>query len=369
MDIGKYLEEMKDFQRNLFDYLSEKDVTEENFEKLIKILKNQFNSQNKEQIKEILFLILHASINIYRFPGFFDRIDQLLEKIKEDLYRLFTHEEICIFFESNRRILLFFIKDDKSFYQSMVQNKLFKANISLDIETLMKHQQSGENETQICKLIRGDCYDDFIIYVNQTNTPLSAVIETSEFETNSFLIENQPTLIEYAAFYGSHQIFQFLRISGVEMTGNIWLYAMHGNNGEIIHSLEENGIHPADTSYRECLEMSVRFNSEDISSYIQSNLLKNVNDKNFLYFPYNFQYRNYCLFPETVNNSYSFYFLCKYNYVFLVRSLLEINQVNVNSMTILHLINLNKIPKLFFSFDISNIVDLNGILKSNIKSL
>ena len=214
----------------------------------------------------------------------------------------------------------------------------------------MKHQQSGENETQICKLIRGDCYDDFIIYVNQTNTPLSAVIETSEFETNSFLIENQPTLIEYAAFYGSYQIFQFLRISGVEMTGNIWLYAMHGKNGEIIHSLEENGIHPADASYRECLEMSVRFNSEDISSYIQSNLLKNVNDKNFLYFPYNFQYRNYCLFPETVNNSYSFYFLCKYNYVFLVRNLLEINQVNVNSMTILHLIYLNKIPKLFFFF-------------------
>lgn len=35
MDIGKYLEEMKDFQRNLFDYLSEKDDTEENFQELI----------------------------------------------------------------------------------------------------------------------------------------------------------------------------------------------------------------------------------------------------------------------------------------------------------------------------------------------
>ena len=54
------------------------------------------------------------------------------------------------------------------------------------------------------------------------------------------------TLIEYSAFYGSIQIFNFLRMNNVELSPSLWLYAIHGNNAELIHLLEENKVEPKD---------------------------------------------------------------------------------------------------------------------------
>ena len=72
----------------------------------------------------------------------------------------------------------------------------------------------GENDSYICHLIRNDSIEKFVIFVNQTNLNLSSQIKSSIFETNLFLIKNdETTLIEYAAFFGSIQIFQYLSSS------------------------------------------------------------------------------------------------------------------------------------------------------------
>ena len=57
--------------------------------------------------------------------------------------------------------------------------------------------------------------------------------------------ENKITLIEYADFFGSIQIFNYLRKNGAELESSLWIYAVHGQNPEIINFLEENKIFPS----------------------------------------------------------------------------------------------------------------------------
>ena len=52
--------------------------------------------------------------------------------------------------------------------------------------------------------------------------------------------KKKPTLIEYAAFNGSIQIFQYLKMNKVELNEELWSYAIHSGNAQIIHLLEEN---------------------------------------------------------------------------------------------------------------------------------
>ena len=56
--------------------------------------------------------------------------------------------------------------------------------------------------------------------------PLTSKIKESFFETNPYLLENKEnmTLIEYAAFFGSIQIIQFLNLSSVPLKTSLWMY-------------------------------------------------------------------------------------------------------------------------------------------------
>ena len=63
-------------------------------------------------------------------------------------------------------------------------------------------------------------------------------ISSSFYETNSFLLKKKTiSLIEYSAFFGSIQIFQFLVFNNVDLNDDLWFYAIHGKNAEIIYDL------------------------------------------------------------------------------------------------------------------------------------
>ena len=95
-------------------------------------------------------------------------------------------------------------------------------------------RREGENENQICKLIRNDMIDEFIVYVNKHNVSIDSSIKDSIYETNCFLIKNQIisgtdrisylnrlTPIKYAAFFGSIQIFKYLKLNGADLSPSI----------------------------------------------------------------------------------------------------------------------------------------------------
>ena len=64
-------------------------------------------------------------------------------------------------------------------------------------------------------MIRKDLIKEFLVFVNKKELNLDSKLKSSIYETNSFLIKNESiTLIEYTAFYGSIQIFQYLQKNG-----------------------------------------------------------------------------------------------------------------------------------------------------------
>ena len=128
------------------------------------------------------------------------------------------------------------------------------SNFHKNQTNFFEKRKIGENDDSLCTIIRKDIVEDFVIYVNKRNLPLSIQIQPSIFETNSFLLDKNPTLIEYAAFFGSIQIFNYLKTNSVDLTPSLWIYAIHSNNAEIISILENNRIEPDNSSYSELIK-------------------------------------------------------------------------------------------------------------------
>lgn len=123
--------------------------------------------------------------------------------------------------------------------EQILKKKLLEINSTI-FDDFDKKRLIGQNDSYICSLIQNDSIDEFIVYMNQTNLSLlETVIEPSIFETNHFLIKKEPaSLIDYAAFYGSISIFNYLRLNGANLDKAMWIYTIHSNNPEIIHILE-----------------------------------------------------------------------------------------------------------------------------------
>ena len=259
-----------------------------------------------------------------------------------------------------------------------------------------RKRKVAENDSYICQLIREDDIENFIIFINQNNHPLDSKIKHSIFETNSFLIRKKDTtmmnrfylslmncsesLIEYAAFFGSIQIFKYLYMNKVDLNGILWFYAIHGCHPEIIRILEENKIQPnkklnkrqTDSApFNRCFLYSMKCFNTETTDYIQKTYITDFDYsiKAIKYF--NFQY-----FPEKLNNEEIFGNLCKYGYFTLVNFLIETSSIDLNkpfeNMPLIFtaiLYDHFEIVKLLFesgSFDINNRIEYkaqNGTIK------
>ena len=204
--------------------------------------------------------------------SFFKNIYQIIQHYEEQIKQTFTNLEIYSIFENNKTILLFLfenkiIKIDDDIYSKIIAKteangnrycyffypevKEFLGEEKIKIihdELLSKNsdvfdrfnekRHEGKNDSYLYSLIRQDSVEEFVSFATKSNLKLTSEVNHSIFETHSFLIENTPTLIEYAAFFGSIQIFQFLRMNNVELKPTIWSYVIHSRNAELIHLLE-----------------------------------------------------------------------------------------------------------------------------------
>lgn len=371
MTLHQYLEKKKEMQEKLISFIDEESEEKNSFDELIKYFKNTSLIQNRDEFKNTLYLLLKVANNHQRTPNFFEKIEQILLSIKDEIKQTLSNFEIFHIFKSNKRILLFLIKTeiiipDSSFVatfsnpryrytQFKFQNfllpeienlldkktsKKIKGEISrmlnlrvknlTESEEFEKRRKIGENDNFICQLIRNDSIEEFIIHVNKNNLSLKSKIKPSIFETNTFLLKNEPTLIEYAAFFGSVQIFQYLRLNGAQIKPSIWLFAIHGRNPELINILEESKIDPPNNSYQECLNESLKCHHFEITDYIMVNLLtfENQEEKEKI-FMMSTKYVNYRYFPNNLTYSKTFYYLCKYDYIEIVKLLMNNEDVKI----------------------------------------
>ena len=357
MNIDKYLDKIRKLHEFLIDYIDAEDDIELRYQFLIKFLiDNQFQN-NSYDLKLVLHLLCSISNNHYRHTYFFNKIEKILHFFQKDIKKYFSNFEIFNIFKSNKRILLFLIErkiiyiDNNIYYQisnykyseaeylqyfSNEINKFLAKTESNDItENFEEKRKIGENDDYVCTLIRKDMVEEFIYYVNKTNLPLSSVIKHSIFETNSFLIKNKDTkLIEYSAFFGSIQIFQYLFMNNIELTPSLWLYAIHGRNAELIHMLEDNHVKFQNNFSINCLYESIKCHHNELVSYFQDNYAdngKNIFQNAFLK---GLQYYNFSLFQDYYIKKIILYELCKYDYFILVDFLLNNNDININDCII-----------------------------------
>ncbi|KAK8883918.1 hypothetical protein M9Y10_043020 [Tritrichomonas musculus] len=373
MEFHDFIDKKKELYNFLLAFIENVDDEIFHFQNLTRYLETQRFDKNHEEFKSFLRLLLKISKNQHRTPDFFNKIEKILQFFEAEIKQTFSNIEIFDLFKNSKRILLFLFQNniithDESLNDFLKNNCIYSKyktyrfyffpeikssfkdpnikSIERELEEIdsdiflnfEENRQKGENESYICSLIQKDLVDDFISYVIQTNLPLSSTIKPSIFETNSFLLKNKETsLIEYSAFYGSIQIFQYLRLNNIELKPSLWLYAIHGRNADIIHLLEENLIVPEDKSYHKCLEESIKCHHNEIANYIINNFIDLNDDENYdnNALSYSFHYYNYSFFPTDFNNKFIFYYACQYNYIKIVKLLLS-NKKDLNlNMTII----------------------------------
>ena len=300
--------------------------------------------------------------NHHRYPNFFEKIEKIFNLLLPYVKKYFTSYEIYKIYEQSPRFLLFLfsekiieINEDISeillpeiFIYLFPKESRKRKLIEKIPDNFEEKQKIGENDDILSEIIRKDSIEEFITYVNQNDYFLGSQIKESIFETNYFLIEHkQTTLIEYAAFFGSTQIFRYLYKNGVELTSALWLYAIHSDNPEMIYLLEENKVEPPDKSYEKCLEESIKCHHNDITNYIKTNLIdydiENIDNINFEekynenIYSYSFHYYDFLYFPQEIKNKIFFFYACEYDYFQIVEYFLKTVNIDINEKIILYI--------------------------------
>ena len=391
--IKEFIEKRKDLQIKILSFLDDsQNNAEENFQLLIHSIENQKISANKHDLTDLLHLVTKIANNHFRCADFFLKIEKIINLFKNDIQKYFTNFEIFNIFKSNKRILLFLIEErimtiDLSIAKRMTTRKFIKAKypqyfapeIKPFLNEIIKSQENGnntdcdeevsndwineinsnlpknfnekrkigENDSFICKFIQKDMIKEFISYVNKNNISLNTTIKQSIYETNPFLIKKQLTLIQYASFYGSIQIFNYLKMNNSKLTPSLWPFAIHGKNAEIIHALEEHNIKPKSESfsslimnsgigannnsngYKKVFIESIKCHHLDVSNYLLKYAISNhnINSQNFIQC---IKYHNYAFMPFISINESSFGFLCEYDHYTLVDILLKEKEIDIN---------------------------------------
>ena len=383
MSSQEYLDMMKDIQKNILYFLEEEVNSEEN----LLILEDKFNnlkiSDSKYGILPLLHLISKIVNNYHRFPNFFSKIDKILQVFKKDIKKYFSNSEIFNIFKNNKRILLFLIEQRIIIFDECIVKKITQTNkykkakypqyfqpeiqpfinekwfpkenglveeIKKELpESFYEKRKEGENDSQISKLIRKDMITEFIIYITRNNVSINAKIQPSIYETNSFLLKKEKklerdgkygglALIEYAAFFGSIQIFNYLRLEGVELPSSLWLLAIHGQNSEIIHFLEDNHVELEDESYKQVFYESIKCHHNDIANYFINNFLQNDEENSQDIFNQSLKYYNFAFLKNDIISETSFCNFCKYDYCAFVDDLLKDIVIDINKKEIFNLL-------------------------------
>lgn len=393
MEIQNQFTKMKNLQQKMLEFIDKEDNIEENFQNLIKIIEEQNISKDCSEFTLFLRLIMAIADDHYRSSGFFDKIEQILQKYKSEIQQFFTNKELFSLFKTNKRILLFLVQqnmitfDEKILDKILIKSKYRQSNYLHYFEPEVKQaiekaknddnkvdnkdeeeeeeevdsyeipkdfyekRLIGENDSYVCNMIRNDLISDFIIFVNKESYSLNSKIEESIYETNRFLLYETPTMIEYAAFFGSTQIFNYLFKNNVEITPSVWRYAVHSDNPEMINILEENSIKLDNGNndnesfpYKSTILEAIACHNNDVADYIMDKYKeeesKKPEDKTLKYTlnkhitSYCFKYYNFNYFPENIKDKSIFFYFCIYDYYNLVKIFLSRHRIDINNLKI-----------------------------------
>lgn len=136
LNVQLYLRKIKEFQRNILDFIANEGDLEDNFSDLKLKLDEYKIPYNQNDLKLILRFLLIISNNHNRSPNFFFKIEKIILYFQKEIKEYFSSKEIFNIFKENKRILLFCIKNeliviDLNIATSFFQRKFFQLNSNL----------------------------------------------------------------------------------------------------------------------------------------------------------------------------------------------------------------------------------------------
>lgn len=369
MTIQGHLSKMKKIYQSVLSYIDESNSLM-SFSSLIKIFKKNQIGDNLHLLKTLLHILLSISNNYRRTPTLIGKIEEIIKYFEDQINKYFPNWEIFNIFKSNKRILLFLfeekiIKVDHYIVTKIITDKYINRNyhkyflpeikpfinkkllynhgckyseseFSTNLpENFYEKRKSGENDSFICEVIRKDSVTEFKSFVAKNKISHNEKIKESIYETNSFLLKNSDiSLIEYAAFFGSVKIFNHLKRKGAELTSSLWIYAIHGQNAEIIHVLDKNNVEPIDESYKNCFYESISCHNNDMANYFIFTFLTEEDKNTPKTAKQCFKYYNFAFTKKEFINKSSFNELCQYDHYLFFESLLQKKDIDVNKIII-----------------------------------
>ena len=166
--------------------------------------------------------------------------------------------------------------------------------------------------------------------------------------------KEDPSLIEYAAFFGSIKIFQYLLKRKVDLNRKLLLYATHSKSLELIKILEKKHLELDENIYEECFYESIKSYHNDIAIYIQNNYLRDFDENRD--FNQRFESYNFDFIEEKNVTRFSIYSLCEYDYYCLVdMALKKVSDEKIDSKNEEDEENLNKLTGFQIAVEKGNI--------------
>lgn len=375
MNVPEFLTKLKVFQNQLIKFIENKENTDENYQSILNILFDQQIINDIYVFKLTLHLIVNISNNRHRNLNFFDKIDQILRFLKNKISERMSNSEIFTIFKSSKRLLLFLIEEeiikvDEYIVKNMTLNDFvdknypeyfapeikpfiteqfintYKANnrivekpkwikfVSKELpENFNEKRKQAENDSFICRLIREDNVKEFVKHITPIDLTFNSLISPSIFETNSFLIKSEHvTLLEYALFFGSMKIINYFIGKGAELIHNLFFYAIHSQNINLIQKFEEY-----EEPYHQLRLELIRCHHNNLVNFFENNYSFYENEDIVFYESiksYNFAY----IKSSFINENYLHLF-CEFDYISFVEFLLNEKKVDVNNTDIIYVFN------------------------------
>ncbi|OHT10824.1 hypothetical protein TRFO_19806 [Tritrichomonas foetus] len=275
--MSEFLTEVGEFQDKLIDLVdgiqfSYEESSSQTFDEIINLCDNFVKNKNT------LFLLLLSINGVSRiFPRHSEIFEELIFHFIDDIKNFFTSDQLSHIFCSNNKFLYILMKEGainvksllhfkfcfsqfclfykefksecNNYYIKIYQEKedIRKAIKSIDKTKHDEYRILGQNPHPIAVAIRNDDYDSFYEILSKCNMEIDSNIPYSFYES-SYILNNRsimPTLIEYAAYFGSKIIFRSLweqyNIVASETKNlplSLPIYAISGGNLEIIHDIE-----------------------------------------------------------------------------------------------------------------------------------
>ncbi|KAK8898336.1 hypothetical protein M9Y10_000620 [Tritrichomonas musculus] len=362
--IKKLVEENKCMQENVLDFLEAKDAC---FKNVKEYIDNEKIRENKEKLLIFINILSTISDNHKISHEFINKIKQIINYLQLNIKKFNSDLEIYQTFKKSKQILLFLFDQKILIPNSLIFEDMRRSTDMLqyfyrEFESFILEMKNppaciinkeegkcGDNTDMLCEIIRQDQVKEFSIFINTYNIPLSYEIDGTIYEKNSFLSNKKVTLIEYAAFHGSTNIFKDLMTMKVTIDPSILLYAIHSNNDELVDFILQNVFVKIDQKTSNlCLLESIKCHHIQIMKFFKE---YHFQDDGKINLPrqclknYNFILLNDMLSEMKCYDDIDSYFkredknlilfLCKYKLFSFVKVLLEYNRnLNINEKII-----------------------------------